>query len=630
MKDVRTLLFVWMIFVALGFSKPRTILAEPAVVISMCESVQGNGLNWASSLAWLSETFRLRAAVAQKLEMKVLFNLNCATGSSSGAAVVGILSALLENESLIRGENGLYSPKEVVILSRALRFLAYTTDMTNFEFRDYVNIRKNDYGHSSWWGAQYQCDMVFNTFGRRMLIASRLKLADLDKTMLTTSQMNMLTFDDPHDIPDQSSPERKRELSLLLNSESDSARILGRAKIDGLKHHKIEKIDNEVRTYVDSRRAPVGLMTSVYGYVVSSPGYGALEKDHIEVGPPPFKDLRPVVFMSRPTLETVLKSKTYQHAIKNNTDKTLSDTVFVAVDSLYELLSPSIKEPFVCKSEKKLISQYGTTEYFDPKLALANKEKFGLESLRFDTTKFGGTSFDSYLINTGGWMNYSFGKKILAYYHLAKNESVDMTKGHTKIAYMNSFGKDGATIDFSHRVINDIFTRKSDGKRPNFVGEKLPYATYRNRRLRSGAAESIATFYYDTFHYDKVMVPFLATKKHLNIESTHVGLNWDIPQWKIFGKILIPGALIDKGRDLLMLSINHTRSQLSINIDREVKKINCKVRMDELCEMEAGLLPKKNSFGWHFDAHHVRDYNKFQPWPKWLLDLVTRIHERNK
>ena len=286
---------------------------------------------------------------------------------------------------------------------------------------------------------------------------------------------------------------------------------------------------------------------------------------------------------------------------------------------MYDFIKPSITEPLLFGVDFKLLSAHGSMEYFDPKLAIQNKEKFSLRAVKFDTSKLGGTSFNQYFINVGGWLHYAAFKRVLGYYQIAKQQKYEGKSNPGKrFIYLNSFGRHGASTRFSPMLINDYFTRNQDGTQPGYVSSSSPYANFHKQRLRHGAADNIASYYYGLYDFENVFKRKLESSETINLKSTHVGYNWDVTQNKILGLMRLPGAMLRHSRRLLMLSINHTRSQLDINIESEADHVLCRVKFGSSCE------PAKvgNSFGWTFDSQKDRNYYQTAPWPNWLFEKL--------
>ncbi|WP_424932437.1 hypothetical protein [Amaricoccus macauensis] len=123
----------------------------PSRVFVQCVVMQGNGYNWASTLGWLSGQVEIAAARASAWEAahpgsRAGIDLRCATGSSSGGPAAAVLDALLENPTLVDRNDDWLTPEEAQGVSRALMFLALSTNFDG-EYRRLVGT-----GIGAWLG----------------------------------------------------------------------------------------------------------------------------------------------------------------------------------------------------------------------------------------------------------------------------------------------------------------------------------------------------------------------------------------------------------------------------------------------------------------------------------------------
>lgn len=117
----------------------------PDKIFVQCAVAQGNGYNWAATLAWLAgqvELAAIRAAEYEAAEGGVAaLDLGCMTGSSSGAAVTALFDHLLANERVAPGTPG-WPPAWIDVdearkVSQALMFLAFSSNFRG-EFRQLI------------------------------------------------------------------------------------------------------------------------------------------------------------------------------------------------------------------------------------------------------------------------------------------------------------------------------------------------------------------------------------------------------------------------------------------------------------------------------------------------------------
>jgi hypothetical protein len=164
-KSSATLLLVTLFLVSLSCHPQQGSLPSqnkaPAstgtydVIFAQCFAPQGNGGNWAATLAWVSETINLRILEAdheRKNGKRVGLYLGCMTGGSSGSVVTATLSAILSNKSLLPGKTSqsVLTIDEARVVSRAVRFVAQSAD---YNLRELVRF----FGHA----ALRQADKTF-------------------------------------------------------------------------------------------------------------------------------------------------------------------------------------------------------------------------------------------------------------------------------------------------------------------------------------------------------------------------------------------------------------------------------------------------------------------------------------
>ena len=117
-------------------------LKPPSFAVIQCLTPQGNGGNWAATLGWIAEEWNLRAdqALLAGGEKSWIY-LKCGSGGSSGSGAMLTTMSLLQNPKLFADSNGdaeavarrtlgFYLPSEVKVLSRAMRLLATSSDLS--------------------------------------------------------------------------------------------------------------------------------------------------------------------------------------------------------------------------------------------------------------------------------------------------------------------------------------------------------------------------------------------------------------------------------------------------------------------------------------------------------------------
>jgi hypothetical protein len=619
--------------------------ATAPIIITLCQAMQGNGFNWAATISWISETFKIRAIEGRKLQKKtdrdVLFYLDCAGGGSSGAATTALYAAMLTNPNFANKPSKLYTPEEVTTMSRALKYVAYATDLTGVEFQKFMTINNKYPGDGTWWAGHYDAEMLLGTFGRRILLMNKLSSNDIDRALLPDRLAAKMHFDNIEDIPvDGKDPSiytfSRGFYNKLIGQEANKAKDYGRAIIGGLDSHSdLDRADIDVHDFLENTDIPNGLMSGVYGLVVDAPlGISEVKKKYIEPGPVPFKRLRPVYFMNERTLKTIVSSSEYQKAVLDPNDTITKSILLVGTKSIKDVMSPSTREPYATKIEYKLITQFGSGRYFDPMVAIENKEKHKLRNVPFSCSVGSGMKFSRYLINVGGWGNYKTTQRLLGFYMMALHQTTTPNRENaisfktdysdaSHIGFLNSFGKYGTTTKFNLKVINKLFTKNDDLSDPGFVSEDSPLKELQGLELKNGVLENLALYYHHSFDFERNFKHRVESFPGANIETTHVGLNWDKAEWKsFFGLALLPGAFCKKGRDLTMLTVNFTRAKLNINMEEEVNYLTCITGNRADCHINKTRKNSYNSLGWEFDAFHDRNYYHVEPWPEWLTETM--------
>jgi hypothetical protein len=181
------------IFLMLGFSTHAL-----SSVIRHCMVAKGNGINWASTLGWMSESLAIKAKESRSMELEqgapVKIDLNCFAGASSGAAAAILYQGLLLNPNLKVSlyDEGLRSPDDLDRLSKALRFLAVATDFSTSErtfivskaLKFFLGLGPQDRENRGWWDRYaLQEDEVLSLLGKYAVVARFLKESDFRESL---------------------------------------------------------------------------------------------------------------------------------------------------------------------------------------------------------------------------------------------------------------------------------------------------------------------------------------------------------------------------------------------------------------------------------------------------------------
>ena len=134
----RVLLLTFALFFGLNQISMANVTERYDRIYSFCGATQGNGYNWASTFAWLSEQLidLYRRGSYDKTEgegKKVGVHAGCFTGGSSGSGVTLVFNALLSNGNLSASgstdSNRILSLEDTYRIAQALKFISLGADL---------------------------------------------------------------------------------------------------------------------------------------------------------------------------------------------------------------------------------------------------------------------------------------------------------------------------------------------------------------------------------------------------------------------------------------------------------------------------------------------------------------------
>ncbi|MCK6597447.1 MAG: hypothetical protein L6Q37_03720 [Bdellovibrionaceae bacterium] len=138
MKSTFKILIFTNVLVGIFFSCCK-VHSKEEVVILYSATAQGNGYNWAATIAWLAESLKATLEEAKKIEnnknVDVKVMISSFAGGSSGSGVAMLLDAALNNPSIraLKWKYNLLSIDELSKLQILIQFVSRATDFTPSE-----------------------------------------------------------------------------------------------------------------------------------------------------------------------------------------------------------------------------------------------------------------------------------------------------------------------------------------------------------------------------------------------------------------------------------------------------------------------------------------------------------------
>lgn len=547
-------------------SKTSSDSNAKGLVLIQCLVTQGNGGNWGGTLAWMSETIRVRSEEARQIQTQtgqpVQMFLDCAAGGSSGSVATQVYGALLHNDSLLPGhkENRLFSVNEADRIADALRWIGFSADLSIFEYtntlrqvigegiegkvtgtlgrveelRDFVRKALGN-KNPTWWNNQ--------TVEAEQVLVDFIVMVRFAGTM-TPELLGKLS---PADVISQLDPSKNRLVDVpVYNSLAEVPRAEGEVKnIDAALAKRTALINSESDAFIAKPFGPgvykARYLSGVYEnaptllkQVAEAPmpqGFctitmamiAATEQDIPLDKAPDYSQLHPTVFCNRSTIDKILGQPQFREDLQAESPQ-LKRYLFLAAKNIRTALAMSIREPNMMQEFKGSIgnSRVEADALFD-----------SMTSDRASPTLKPGAGMGIGI--AGGWPDRRITAWPMTYYALAIAEKWQ-AQGYQVKGYVSKFGKpDNRSKDkFDTTAIRTVFS--PDAK----TGEKY-----------------VQEWFQWQDQYCDLFAPRLAAAGFLD---ETVAFNWDIGS--------IPAAQSGNSRRLVYKGINAVRLQAKETVRR--------------------------------------------------------------
>lgn len=496
--------------------------------VAVCHTSQGNGFNWAASLGWLAESFdnlALQAATESEADNRV-FDIRCVSGSSSAAATVALVAALLDNQRLFpsqRHGNHPFEPDELRTLGRALRLLALAADFQPDEQAAFAlrYLVPDDSGKAqgAWWQSRYGEDLIRHSLARRIHLAARLRRDDLFRQVEpeqrysseASSVTDIIESQAQDSLPQPGSSQESRARRFLKAQRQLAQRIM-RDRLGGDVWNWNQRADS----YLRQTPAPQGFMTTTFALLQDYPFHGGIER---ETNPPAFTRLTKLAIGAAETIRAVAQSDSFSSRASDATDDE-PRFALASVTNLYDLLRLSQAEPENQRVVAGSAHSLGISELYE------YDESTG--ELIPQSTERG-------LVIAGGWTPPETSATPLLHYGLDKAQN-----DRARHVVARRFGKPGRTATFPALVMERYFFRNRDGSSP--IPQDQNLERYMN------------VYYGDATRFDNDLTSLFGASQ-MNLESSKTTFNWDIARR--------PAAAANLSQHLLLSVTSVSRAQLS-------------------------------------------------------------------
>lgn len=541
--------------------------AEASNVVIQCLVPQGNGGNWAATIAWMSETLLQRVyetRVGRNHATK--FRIGCMMGGSSGSASTALYINLLTNKNLFprANINGLYTTEEVEIAGDALRFLAISLDLDRFEkivfFSNYFKAqvfskinntkiavkiaRSLNSKEPKWWGGEKaDPNLMLVDYAKIALLANSLTLEDIytDINTISKNSKDLETIENGNlkyliDLPEYSSMEESKQeneemtkaYSDLLKRQSDAiakvaiqrinSKMSTKAQLTRYSRGVLKDSSTSVLKTIMERQIPEGFCTITMGEIHQK--FESIDLDT----PPSYEKLRPLVLCSEETIKKIISSKLYQNDIESGAPFA-SRFVFLVPKTIRSAITMSIREPGLMAelaehaNAGKNLDVY---QYYDP--TKDTDKEYKLKRIAEPNVASTKDFEQLYFAVAGGFPDRRMSAWVLNYYYSEILKQYDRTSS----GYLSLFGKPDGTMTFALNSIGTFFSTNEtmDGNKADWNNYQKSWCVQYANRINSGIS-----------HLETVV------------------LNWDISK--------IPASQSDKSYLLVPKGINATRLQLA-------------------------------------------------------------------
>lgn len=542
----------------------------------ICLATSGNGFNYASTLAWFSESFRL-AAVDGGVSAK--FDIECIAGSSSGSAVLGIMTGVIRNQKLFPGgiNTAGMSQAQLLKLSAALKYMSIASDLTSTEANTYTNtgctVGEGDpsFGTRNLWESSYCIDRLLFDFGNRILIARNMNDSSIgliqafDNLQTYTSLSSLKSAVGQSNIQKafrSSSDKVKADVRKVFEASMTSYRWQGNRVDINDRTASIQAFMNDANHPIRRILAepPVnGFLTLTFASIGFSSAVNPIEYRKAKQTLPEFKDVQTMTQGNKSTITTILQSANYKSFA--SAGKHFESFILAPVTTVASLVRNSIREPELNPAGQHGLTPYtfdkfgngsGITEYFNPTI----KAKLSLgSSFEFISpfTKLNGQR--PYIDIYGGFMDaFISGLPLIP---LLEDK---IKKNNSSKVWFGTLSRRAAIGDFAKKQVRKYFAGPNNQTEAN-----------------------LSVFLRLRDHLDG-QVTALASRTNKQIPLTKSYIEWELPVIdrgnfnqtlqntliKIFSpSTRLPAAIVQQGHYLMTRGINSVRHGL--NLDRNAQ-----------------------------------------------------------
>ncbi len=366
-----------------------------------CMVAKGNGISWASTLGWMSESLAIKAKEASALEAEygepMLVDLHCFAGGSSGSAAAVLYQGLLGNERLASGNiQGLRSPEDLVRLSKALRFLAIATDFSAQErnliafkgIKFFLKRGPVDDAHKGWW-ERYALEEedVLSLLGKYAVVARFLTEEDINQSLLPHLPERLRSFVWSYGLQTLTDLPERGPLGKPLTLE-DKINFREFFRLQGKKINELAE-----RIYIVHGGDSYLWNTFFKEPLVDGFCLGAMvefhEKGLVSTNLPGYDRLRPLFVCSTKTVTTLRNSPGYLRYLAENSSFARR-SIYATPHTLKDVLRISIREYQLFKVQLESFKEAGLSHGIDEKGGFPLKTEAELQRAKFG--------------NAGGWV----------------------------------------------------------------------------------------------------------------------------------------------------------------------------------------------------------------------------------
>lgn len=354
--NFKSLLCLLAILTSMIAGMPAQASARFDKIYVQCAVSQGNGFNWASTLAWLSGVVRQAGFKAYQYELanpgrRAGVDMSCYTGASSSGFVTALFDYLLSNPQMV-GEQGkslnrkILTSQQTFDIADALYFFSLSTDFHGETF-DLLSDRllnrlfnRDQQSHRipfDYWKADGSSQAVFPVFLKRVYAAylynpSWIKGTNLDRVS-TSAKLRRLqqkyTLNDLVSFPSMGSR------SEIAQSKSIEGRELSHL-MKNLMYQARDKVSREMRG-----KTLQGIKTQADDFCVTTFA--------IEVQAPfskrlPYDPFRIIYMCSDKTIQKLTRSAVFKESLRKS-DQMKDKIILASAPNWITALNLSGREP---------------------------------------------------------------------------------------------------------------------------------------------------------------------------------------------------------------------------------------------------------------------------------------------